>query len=221
MSYDTAIPPSLPMRTWSELAGLIQIAWTSSCVANAASCSNERPPSIVIQRPTPPRYTRSGLLGSIRTWLKYIGRGFPGFTKRQVFPPSSERHKPVVGFDGAAPPARPAAPPPPPPRPAEGPSINAYTKFPLRLKMSRAILPNGPSGSPLPLRRVQVSPPSFDRQMPLPGPPPFMQQALRTRWYVDANSTRGLVADITRSLAPVHSSTRSTCFQVRPPSVVL
>jgi hypothetical protein len=30
--------------------------------------------------------------------------------------------------------------------------------------------------------RVQVSPPSVDFQMPLPGPPPFMQHAVRRRW---------------------------------------
>src|SRR5688572_22041897 len=151
----------------------------------------------------------------MRTWLKYIGRGFPAFTKRQDVPPSSERQSPVLGVAGEAGAA------PPPPRPWDGPSINAYTKLPLRRKMSSAMRPNGPSGSPLPESRVHVSPPSLDRQMPLPGPPPFMQQALRTRWYVEANIMRGFVGDTTRSLAPVHSSTRSTCLHVRPPSVVL
>src|SRR6187402_2031893 len=85
---------------------------------------------------------------------------------------------------------------------------------------SRPIRPSGPSGSP-PFSRVHVSPPSVDFQMPLPGPPPFMQQAFRTRWNVEANKMRGSVADITRSFAPVHSSTFSTVFQERPPSVVL
>lgn len=94
-------------------------------------------------------------------------------------------------------------------------------KLPLLRKMSIAIRPSGPSGRPLPERRVHVSPPSVDFQIPLPGPPPFMQQAVRTRWYVDANSVFGSVADITRSFAPVYSSTLRTCFQVRPPSVVL
>ena len=32
MSYDTATPPSLPISTWFEFAGSIQIACTSSCV---------------------------------------------------------------------------------------------------------------------------------------------------------------------------------------------
>ena len=33
-----------------------------------------------------------------------------------------------------------------------------------------------------PLMRVHVSPPSVDFQIPLPGPPPFMQHAVRRRW---------------------------------------
>ena len=41
-------------------------------------------------------------------------------------------------------------------------------------------------GQPPPSSRVHVSPPSVDFQMPLPGPPPFMQHAVRRRWYVEA-----------------------------------
>ena len=33
----------------------------------------------------------SGSFGSMRTWLKYIGRGFSLFTFRHVAPASSER----------------------------------------------------------------------------------------------------------------------------------
>ena len=49
------------------------------------------PPSSVCQSPTPPRYTTSGSFGSMRTWLKYIGRGFPLLTFFQVAPLSSDR----------------------------------------------------------------------------------------------------------------------------------
>jgi len=47
MSYDTARPPSLPMSTWCEFAGLIQIACTSSCVDAATSVAMVLPPSRV------------------------------------------------------------------------------------------------------------------------------------------------------------------------------
>ena len=53
-SYETAMPPSLPVRMCSVLAGLIQMACTSSCVTRAASVSMVLPPSIVICMPTPP-----------------------------------------------------------------------------------------------------------------------------------------------------------------------
>ena len=42
--------------------------------------SNVLPPSIVSDIFTPPWNTRSGLFGSMRTWLKYIGRGFVELT---------------------------------------------------------------------------------------------------------------------------------------------
>src|SRR5262245_39096498 len=81
--------------------------------------------------------------------------------------------------------------------------------------------PSEPEGNPLPETRLQVSPPSVDFHSPLPGPPPFMQHAVRRRWYVAAKILRGSPGDVDRSVAPVSSSTLSTCFHVRPPSVVL
>ncbi len=73
MSYETASPPSLPMRRWFGFDGSIQMAWTSSWIACAASVSNFSPPSTVMCIPTPPRYRRSGLVGSMRSCEKYIG----------------------------------------------------------------------------------------------------------------------------------------------------
>src|SRR5207247_7553505 len=105
----------------------------------------------------------------------------------------------------------PALPPPPPPPP--GPSINAYTMFDVSRYTSRAMRPSDPVGSP-PASFVHVSPPSVDFQIPLPGPPPFMQQAVRRRWYSEANRIFGSECDITRSFAPVSSSPFSTCFHV-------
>src|SRR5262245_50224083 len=188
LSYDAARPPSLPMMMWSELFGSIQIAWMSSCVTSAASVSNVRPPSTVICKPTPPMYTPSGLFGSTRTWLKYIGRGLLLLTLRHVCPASSVRYTPV------SPPPTAGWPPPPRPPPAgssalsgaaprprpPGPSMDAYTVLPFFRYASSPMRPSGPVGKPF-VRRVQLSPPSTDFQMPLPGPPPFMQHAVRRR----------------------------------------
>src|SRR5213075_2662222 len=61
-------------------------------------------------------------VGSMRIWLKYIGRSLHALICFQVLPPSSERKTPLAlgsgaGGTGAAPaPPRPA--PPAPPRPA-------------------------------------------------------------------------------------------------------
>ncbi len=41
--------------------------------------------------------------------------------------------------------------------------------------------PSGPAGTP-PVNFVHVSPPSTDFQSALPGPPPFMQHAVRRLW---------------------------------------
>src|SRR6516165_2677187 len=87
--------------------------------------------------------------------------------------------------------------------------------------MSSEMRPSEPVGRPGLERRVHVSPASVDFQMPLPGPPPFMQHALRRRWYVEAYRILALVGSITRSFAPVSSSTVRTAFHVLPPSVVL
>ena len=40
----------------------------------------------------------SGSFGSMRTWLKYIGRGLALLTLRQVPPASSDRYRPVGSF---------------------------------------------------------------------------------------------------------------------------
>ena len=90
-SQETASPPSLPVSRWRGLAGLIQMAWTSSWVTSAASVSKVRPPSTERCSPTPPRYTRSGLTGSMRSWLKYMGRALVLLIFVQVAPPSVER----------------------------------------------------------------------------------------------------------------------------------
>src|SRR5258706_1140563 len=57
--------------------------------------------------------------------------------------------------------------------------------------------------------------------MPLPGPPPLKPHALRWRWYIAAYSVSGVRGSITRSVAPVLSSTNSDFVHVAPPSVVL
>ena len=48
---------------------------------------------------------------------------------------------------------------------------------------STAMRPSGPVGKPVPVTLVHVSPPSVLLCSALPGPPPFMQQVLRRRWY--------------------------------------
>jgi len=50
----------------------------------------------------------------------------------------------------------------------------------LRRYTSRPMRPNDPGGRPFE-SRVQVSPRSVDFQIPLPGPPPFMQHCTRRR----------------------------------------
>src|SRR5688572_12327097 len=84
-----------------------------------------------------------------------------------------------------------------------------------------AMRPILPAGRPLPASRVHRSPPSSERQMPLPGPPPTKQHAVRRRWYVAANSVFGFDGSIAISVAPVFSSTYSTLFQLWPPFVLL
>src|SRR5437763_10587899 len=127
----------------------------------------------------------SGSLGSIRIWLKYIGRGFSSLTFFHDAPLSSDRYTPVgvAGVTVVATLARPAgcgaassgvagAPRPPRPLSVAGPSITAYRTFERLRYTSMPMRPSGPSGKPLPFTRVHVSPASVDFQRPLPGPPP-------------------------------------------------
>src|SRR5262245_36206256 len=164
------------MITWSELAGSHQIACLSSCTSGSAlSC--ERPPSSEIVSRTPPSSTRSGLFGSIRIWLKYIGRGLLAFTLRHDAPPSSDRKMPLSpppgAFDTGAAPRAVAAP---------SASIDAYKMLALRRNTSSPMRPSDPAGSPPPDSFVHVSPASVDFHTLLPGPPPFIQHASRRRW---------------------------------------
>src|SRR3974390_3155937 len=99
-------------------------------------------------------------------------------------------------------------------------SISAYTRWELARVIARPILPTGRVGSPLPVRRVQVVPPSVDFQIPLPAPPLLRPQVCTSTCQNPANRIRGLLGSITRSEAPVLSLTNSTRSHVVPPSVV-
>ena len=99
-------------------------------------------------------------------------------------------------------------------------SMSAYTRSELALLIARPILPTGFVGSPLPVRRFQVVPPSRDVQMPLPAPPLVRPHVLISTCQKPAKRMRGLFGSITRSLAPVESFTNSTRSQFLPPSVV-
>ena len=77
-----------------------------------------------------------------------------------------------------------------------------------------------PAGSPLPLSRFQVVPPSREIQRPLPAPPLVRPQVWISICQVPANRMRGLLGSITRSEAPVLSLTKRTRSQLFPPSVV-
>src|SRR6185312_56624 len=79
--------------------------------------------------------------------------------------------------------------------------------------------PYGPSGRPS-CSRVHVSPPSVERQSPLPFPPFSRFHGKRRTCHMPAKSTLGLPGCITRSLVPVVSFTNNTFFHVLPPSVV-
>src|SRR5439155_27254927 len=80
-------------------------------------------------------------------------------------------------------------------------------------------LPRSPFGRPLlRLISVQVSPPSVERNMPLPGPPETSSQGRRIASQNDAYRIRGLFGSIARSLAPAFSPRLSTRFQVFSPS---
>src|SRR4029079_13108612 len=110
-SYVTSTPPSFPYMTCLLLSGSIQIAWLSTWPMLLRPC-HVLPPSTDFVGPTPPRYTTSGLFGSTRIWLKYIGRWFSLDTNVHERPLSLDRQMPdVCGLGGAAA----QRPPPPPP----------------------------------------------------------------------------------------------------------
>src|ERR1051325_7538863 len=71
----------------------------------------------------------SGLFGSMRIWLKYIGRWLVFDWKVQLFPLSFERQMPEVvglgGMESAAP-----RPPPRPPRPPRPPAFAVESPAP-------------------------------------------------------------------------------------------
>src|SRR5215208_7104570 len=93
-------------------------------------------------------------------------------------------------------------------------------RFELALLIPRPTLPTGVSGSPWPVIRVHVVPPSRLVHSPLPRPPLVRPHVWISICHVPAKSTRGLDGSITRSLTPVESFTYSTFCHVPPPSVV-
>ena len=80
----------------------------------------------------------------------------------------------------------------------------------------RPLMPSGRPG--LSLISVQVSPPSADLKMPLPGPPDSRIQGRRITCHSAAYRTRGLVGSMPRSIAPVWGLRYSTRSQLAPPS---
>src|SRR5207237_1270849 len=111
-----------------------------------------------------------------------------------------------------------------PPRgdPAEsGASTLAYTRREFAGETATPILPNAVLGSPgFALMSVHVSPPSLDFHSPLFPPPAVIPHGKRWMRHIAANRMRGFAGSIARSIAPVESSTNSTCRHVLPPSVV-
>jgi len=85
--------------------------------------------------------------------------------------------------------------------------------------MVTPILPRSPSGRPG-LREIssQVSPPSKLLNRPLPGPPLEMFQKLRRASHIEANSRRGLLGSIVRSIVPATSLRCRIFCQLLPPS---
>ncbi len=82
------------------------------------------------------------------------------------------------------------------------------------------ILPIVPLGSPsLRVISVQLSPPSVDLNMPLPGPPLSSAYGMRRTCHRAAYSTRGFEGSIIRSTAPVFSSRYRIRSHVCPPSL--
>src|SRR5205085_11809295 len=123
-SQVTSTAPSFPYITCWLFSGSTQMAWLSTWPMLLSPCQ-VLPPSVDLVGPTPPRYTTSGLFGSTRIWLKYIGRWFSLDMNAHVRPLSFDRHTPdVCGFGRAA------APPRPPPRPPRPPTVSPSTAPP-------------------------------------------------------------------------------------------
>src|SRR5690349_13889237 len=94
-------------------------------------------------------------------------------TRVQASPPSSERNNPPLSA-----------------------SITAYTRRPSDGATRTPTLPQIPSGSPLPVRRFQLSPPSRERKRPLPGPPLFRSHGSRRASQNPAKTTFGFDGSI-------------------------
>src|SRR5688572_21979244 len=104
---------------------------------------------------------------------------------RQVLPASSERNMPPSSA-----------------------SISAHTRFGLAGETATPMRPHTLFfGRASCVSLLQLSPPSTVFQRLLPGPPLSMLQGVRFASQNEAYSTRGLVASIARSTAPVLSST--------------
>src|SRR5688572_8306604 len=69
--------------------------------------------------------------------------------------------------------------------------------------------------------RFHVAPPSYVTCSPELGPPELKNHGQRRYSHMAAKSLFGLAGSMTRSAAPVRSSTYNTFVHVLPPSVVL
>src|SRR2546427_12191787 len=100
-------------------------------------------------------------------------------------------------------------------------SSSAYTRLGSEGATATAILPTGwfAAGSPWPVSRFQVAPPSRVTQSPLPGPPLFRFHVLISSCHMPANRTLGSPGSIARSAQPVFASTNSPRLHALPPSV--
>src|SRR5256885_4375124 len=88
--------------------------------------------------------------------------------------------------------------------------------------------PPGPAGSPPPVARPQLRPPSVLRYRPLPegafgpSPPERKVQPLRRKSHIPTNRSSGLRGSMVTLEQPVERLLpRRTRLQVRPPSAVL
>src|ERR1700728_3551975 len=81
--------------------------------------------------------------------------------------------------------------------------------------------PQSPLGSPCAVSCCQLSPPSVDRNSPLPDPPigAYVLHGGRCASHIAANSTFGASAAIAKSAAPTLDPRSSTLSQVAPPSL--